>query len=177
MKRIDISKWGKFKIGELFEKINTNNVIKNWEWDLPATTAVWTNNQIGKYIDREWATILKEVFSATANGFWKVFFQPNEFTVLQDSFAFTFKNPVKNIKLLQMYFVAILNKIFSKYDWENKSSWNKIKEELIYLPVASSWEPDFDYMENYIKELETREREHPSYFKLSETIRKEKDWY
>lgn len=121
---------------------------------MPATTAVWSNNQIGKYIDREWATILKEVFSATANGFWRVFFQPNEFTVLQDSYAFTFKKPVKNIKLLQMYFVAILNKIFSKYNWENKSWWNKIKEEIIYLPTLSNWELAYDYMENYIKEIE-----------------------
>ena len=107
-----------------------------------------------KYIDREWATILKEVFSATANGFWRVFFQPNEFTVLQDSYAFTFKKPVKNIKLLQMYFVAILNKIFSKYNWENKSWWNKIKEETIHLPTLANWELAYEYMENYIKEIE-----------------------
>lgn len=143
-----------YLIWDIFEKINTNNVIKNWVWDLPATTAVWSNNQIGKYIDREWATILKEVFSATANGFWRVFFQPNEFTVLQDSYAFTFKKPVKNIKLLQMYFVAILNKIFSKYNWENKSWWNKIKEEIIHLPTLSNWELAYEYMESYIKEIE-----------------------
>ena len=97
---------------------------------------------------------MKEVFSATANGFWRVFFQPNEFTVLQDSYAFTFKKSVKNIKLLQMYFIAILNKIFSKYNWENKSWWNKIKEETIYLPTLSNWELAYDYMENYIKEIE-----------------------
>ena len=129
-------------------------MIKNWIWDLPATTAVWSNNQIGKYIDRKWATILKDVFSATANWFWKVFFQPNEFTVLQDNYAFTFKKPVKNIKRLQMYFVSILNKIYSKYSWENKSWWNKIKEEVITLPILVDWEIAYDYMENYIKEIE-----------------------
>ena len=89
-----------FTVWEIFEKIETNNVLKNWLWDLPAKTAVWSNNQIGKCIDRKWATILKDVFSATANWFWKVFFQPNEFTVLQDSYAFTLKQPVKNIKRL-----------------------------------------------------------------------------
>lgn len=129
-------------------------MIKNWIWDLPATTAVWSNNQIGKYIDRKWATILKDVFSATANWFWKVFFQPNEFTVLQDSYAFTFKKPVKNIKRLQMYFISVLNKIYSKYSWENKSWWNKIKEEVITLPILSNWELAYEYMENYIKEIE-----------------------
>ena len=128
--------------------------MKNWSWDLPATTAVWSNNQIGKYIDRKWATILKDVFSATANWFWKVFFQPNEFTVLQDSYAFSFKQPVKNIKRLQMYFVSVLNKIYSKYSWENKSWWNKIKEEIITLPTYANWELAYDYMEDYVKEIE-----------------------
>ena len=143
-----------FTVWDIFEKIETNNVLKNWLWDLPATTAVWSNNQIGKYIDRKWATILKDVFSATANWFWKVFFQPNEFTVLQDSYAFTLKKSVKNIKRLQMYFVSILNKIYSKYSWENKSWWNKIKEEIISLPTLSNWELAYEYMENYIKEIE-----------------------
>ena len=53
-----------------------------------------------------------------------------------------------------MYFVAILNKIFSKYNWENKSWWNKIKEEIIHLPTLSNWELAYDYMESYIKEIE-----------------------
>ena len=141
-------------VWDISEKIETNNVLKNWLWDLPATTAVWSNNQIGKYIDRKWATILKDVFSATANWFWKVFFQPNEFTVLQDSYAFNFKQPVKNIRRLQMYFVSVLNKIYSKYSWENKSWWNKIKEETISLPTLSNWELAYEYMENYIKEIE-----------------------
>ena len=35
---------------------------------------------------------------------------------------------------------------------------NSLRNTDIYLPITQSWEPDFEYMENYIKKLETREK-------------------
>ena len=138
----------------MFEKIETNNVIKNNIGDLPATTAVLSNNQIGKYISRENATILKNVFSATANGFGRVFYQPYEFTILQDSYAFKFKNNDIDISKIHSFIVGILNKIYQKYNWGNKSGWAKIKQEKISLPVKKDREIDFAFMENFISQLE-----------------------
>lgn len=138
----------------MFEKIETKNVIRNNIGDLPATTAVLSNNQIGKYISRENATILKNVFSATANGFGKVFYQPYEFTILQDSYAFKFKNNDIDISKIHSFIVGILNKIYQKYNWGNKSGWAKIKQEKISLPVKKDREIDFAFMENFISQLE-----------------------
>lgn len=138
----------------MFEKIETNNVIKNNIGDLPATTAVLSNNQIGKYISRENATILKNVFSATANGFGRVFYQPYEFTILQDSYAFKFKNNDIDISKIHSFIVGILNKIYQKYNWGNKSGWAKIKQEKISLPVKKDREIDFAFMEDFISQLE-----------------------
>ncbi|MBY7704359.1 restriction endonuclease subunit S [Vibrio harveyi] len=101
---------------DLFIKLNTNNVSKNKSGNLPATTAVVSNNQIGKYIDSTNATILSNVFSATANGFGKAFYQPREFTVLQDSYAFTFKDKNVEIKKCYAFILGCLNRIYSKYD-------------------------------------------------------------
>lgn len=139
----------------MFEKINTRNVIKNNKGDLPATTAILSNNQIGKYISRENATILKNVFSATANGFGKVFYQPKEFTVLQDSYAFKFIDKSIKIEKIHSFIVASLNKIYSKYNWGYKSGWNKVKEEQIKLPTKDH-KIDFDFMESFVAELEAR---------------------
>ncbi len=138
----------------MFEKIDTNNVSKNKTGDLPATTAIITNNQIGKFISKDNATILKNVFSATANGFGKAFYQPNEFTILQDSYAFQFKDDV-NIKNIHYFITTALNKVYSKYHWANKSGWNKIKHELIMLPTKSN-EIDFEFMESFVAELEAQ---------------------
>lgn len=138
----------------MFEKIDTNNVSKNKTGDLPATTAIITNNQIGKFISKDNATILKNVFSATANGFGKAFYQPNEFTILQDSYAFQFKDDV-NIKNIHYFITTALNKVYSKYHWANKSGWNKIKHEFIMLPTKSN-EIDFEFMESFVAELEAQ---------------------
>lgn len=121
--------------------------------DLPATTAVLSNNQIGRYISRENATILKNVFSATANGFGKAFYQPYEFTVLQDSYAFKFKNKNIRIEKVHSFIVSTLNRVYFKYNWGNKSGWEKVKLETIQLPTKNG-EIDFGFMENFIAELE-----------------------
>lgn len=151
--KLENVEWGEFRIGDLFEKIKTNNVINNNLGDLPATTAVLSNNQIGKYISRENATILKNVFSATANGFGKAFYQPKEFTVLQDSYAFRFKDEKVKTEKIHPFIIGALNKIYLKYDWGNKSGWTKVREEKILLPTKNG-EIDFDFMENFIAELE-----------------------
>jgi Type I restriction modification DNA specificity domain len=145
--------WQAFKIGELFEKISTNNVIKNTAGDLPATTATLSNNQIGRYISRQNATILKNVFSATANGFGKVFYQSKEFTVLQDSYAFKFINSNIKIEKIQSFIVTTLNKVFLKYDWGNKSGWERIKTETIQLPTTNG-KIAFEFMEAFIATLQ-----------------------
>ena len=137
----------------MFEKINTKNIINNDKGDLPATTAILSNNQIGKYISKNGATILKNVFSATANGFGKAFYQPYDFTVFQDSYAFKFKDDNIDIQKIHYFITTSLNKIYSKYNWGNKSGWNKIKEEKIKLPTKDG-KIDFNFMKSLISELE-----------------------
>ena len=138
----------------MFEKIKTKNVVNNGLGDLPATTAILSNNQIGRYISRENASILKNVFSATANGFGKSFYQPKEFTILQDSYAFKFKDENINIEKIHSFIIGTLNKIFLKYNWGYKSGWEKIKSEKIQLPTKNG-KIDFVFMESFIAELET----------------------
>lgn len=138
----------------MFERIQTKRVI-DFEGKLPATTAVITNNQLGKCVSRENVTILKEVFSATANGFGRAFYQPNEFTVFQDSYAFEFVDKSINISKIHYFITTSLNKIYSQYDWGNKSGWNKIKERYIKLPTKKG-EIDFEFMESFVAELEAR---------------------
>ncbi|WP_406823295.1 restriction endonuclease subunit S [Mesomycoplasma hyopneumoniae] len=145
--------WGEFKIDSLFKKIKTKNVVKNKIGDLPATTAVLTNNQIGRYIDKEGATILENVFSATANGTGKAFFQSKPFTILQDSYAFKFKDESITKKSVYLFFLASLNKVFQKYSWDNKSIWERIRQEKIYLPIKNK-QIDFDFIEKFVVLIE-----------------------
>ena len=158
-----------YKIGELFEKIDTKTLkykVKDLEgkydefYNLPALTAGVINQGLSCYVPRSEATVLKNVISVSANGAntGVMFYQPEEFTVLQDSYAIRFKN-----KLLTdnqyLYFLAALQKtIYGNFDWTNKAGWNRIKGYYISLPTKNS-QPDFDFMEEYIHVLE-KERVH-----------------
>ena len=158
----------KFKIGDLFEKVKCNTLpykagdlkqIQKSEETIPVLTAGIENQGLAYYAPRKNATILKNVISVSANGAntGAMFYQPYEFTVLQDSYAirYKFKELTENQYL---FFVCLLQKVVRKnYDWSNKAGWEKIKKLDIAVPVKTNNNIDYDYMENYIEQL-TNER-------------------
>ncbi|HHE9995360.1 restriction endonuclease subunit S [Haemophilus influenzae] len=151
-------------IQQYFEKIKINalpysaNDLKgkyDEEYCLPALTAGVDNQGLAFFVPRKGATILKNVISVSANGAntGVMYYQPKEFTVLQDSYAIRFKNktPSKNAYL---YLVSALQKsIRFRYDWSNKAGWERIKNEPFTLPLLNN-KPAFSYMEDFITELQ-----------------------
>ena len=108
--------------------------------------------QFAIYLVKKFHKILKNCISVTANGDATCFYQPNEFTILQDSYAIKAKNECS--ENVYLYFVAVLQKVLKvKYSWINKSGWNKLKNDTIWLPINPDGEIDFDYMEKYISAI------------------------
>ncbi|WP_375153519.1 restriction endonuclease subunit S [Helicobacter pylori] len=114
---------------------------------------------------KENATILKNVISISANGAntGATFYQPHEFCVLQDAYAIEFIGDKKLNDKEYLFFVCAISKVIynnSKYEWTNKAGWNKVKNELISLPLKPTANAqtidgiDFDFMEKFIAELE-----------------------
>ena len=159
-----------FIIGKVFEKVETkalNYKVKELpvqptgEYTLPALTAGIENQGLSCFVPRVGATILKNVISVSANGAntGAMFFQPNEFTVLQDSYAIKLINGELTDKNA-LFFIAALEKVIRKYyDWSNKAGWNKIKELSISLPVNKKDEIDFEFIESCVHKME-QERIH-----------------
>lgn len=165
-------------IQQYFEKIKINslpysaNDLKgkyDEEYCLPALTAGVDNQGLAFFVPRKGATILKNVISVSANGAntGVMYYQPKEFTVLQDSYAIRFKNetPSKNAYL---YLVSALQKsIRFRYDWSNKAGWERIKNEPFTLPFLNN-KPAFSYMEDFITELQAeRLQELQGYLKVT----------
>ena len=124
------------------------------DYNLPAITCTTQNNGISCYVPREKATIFKNCISVAANGDAPAFYQPHDFTILQDAYVLKFKGEELS-DLHYLYFVSLLQKILTKFDWNNKSGWEKVKQEKIELPISKDGTIAFEFMENYIKELET----------------------
>lgn len=172
--QLNAIKWGEFKLGDLFEKI----IIKPLPYqtaqlpkektpthELPALTAGILNQGLNNFVPKENATILKNVISISANGAntGATFYQPHEFCVLQDAYAIEFIGDKKLNDKEYLFFVCAISKVIynnSKYEWTNKAGWNKVKNELISLPLKPTANTqtlddiDFDFMEKFIAELE-----------------------
>ena len=118
-------------------------------------TAGLENQGLAYYVPKENATILKNVISVSANGAntGAMFYQPNEFTVLQDSYAIEYKDRNLNSKEYLFILSALQKTIRFRFDWSNKAGWEKIKNEQITLPCLND-NIYFYYMEKYIEELE-----------------------
>lgn len=48
--------------------------------------------------------------------------------------------------------------IKEKYSYDNKAIWDKVKKDYILLPQDSEGEPDWYYMDSYMRSLETRSK-------------------
>ena len=150
--KIDISNWGNFRVGDLFEiKLSKNDIRfeRCNTGSTPLISAGNENNGIVGYIDKEDF----EVFPAnsiTVNVFGKAFVQTKDFCASVNILIIRNEHLTKNIG---MFIAAILSKSHSKYNYNDQISKNKLFNETISLPVTPEGTPDFDYMENYIKNL------------------------
>lgn len=170
--------WKEFKIDEIFEKIKTQvlkykvkdlPIQKDSCYNLPALTAGILNQGLSCYVPRSNATILRNVISVSANGANSgvMFYQPDDFTILQDSYAIKPKSFTPT-KRQYLYILGALQKtIRGNYNWINKAGWERIKSKTITLPFING-NIAFDYMEHYISELEEeRINELAAYLKVT----------
>ena len=159
-----IIKTDNFKLDDVFEKIDTlkikgqaNDFPREYsdEYCIPLLTASTTNQGFSRYAKREdCPTIIRNAISVSANGTAIAFYQPFEFSVLQDSYALKL-NGTDLTENIGLYLVAVLNKLLTQenFNWTKKSGWNKIKNLTISLPVDNNGDIDWNFMSSYIKTI------------------------
>jgi hypothetical protein len=58
-------------------------------------------------------------------------------------------------KYVGLFFTTVADKVRGKYNFGYKRNETRLKKEKILLPTNSQGEPDYAYMENYMKALES----------------------
>lgn len=154
-----------FSFDCILEKVKTKNLcykVKSLpkkpvgKYVLPALTAGINNQGLSCYVPYNGATVLKNCISVSANGAnsGAMFYQPNNFTVLQDSYAL---RPIhKNVTgFAQLYLISVMQHVIKgNYSWTNKAGWERIKSNKMILPVDKNGNPDYYYMDVYIRNQE-----------------------
>lgn len=158
VKTIDALKdktWKPFKIGELFEVgkgiyLSKKDIVSG---DNPYVTASAVNNGVSDFIGnavlfpKNTITIEKVRLSS--------FYQSAAFYCSHDVTCITHK--MLN-KFNGLFVASMINRQGGKYSYGRQAQLNVVKRETVFLPVDKSNEPDWAFMEHYIKNLEDEKR-------------------
>ena len=162
---IDVSEWGEFKVGDLFEKLDLKcrkqfnkstdvSLEQTNEFDLPLVNAKHSNNGImyyGRSEDWDSAEMTIDIVADGAASTGDVYAQPQKTGVLYNAYLVKPLWDCSSEYVLQ-YMACVIEKcVKSHFGYENKCTWDKVKKEIVKLPVTLSGKPDWQYMEEYMK--------------------------
>ncbi len=165
--------WQHFKLGDLFEKLDLKfkkktfnkqkdiSKVQTSEFDLPLVNAKNGDNGImyyGRSSDFESAEMTIDIVNDRAVSTANVYPQLLKTGVLYNAYLIKPKfTPTR--ETLLFFTPCIYKAIKLKFSYENKASWNKVKNELISLPLKPTAKTqtlediDFNFMRTFINAL------------------------
>ena len=162
--------WREFEIDNLFDKPKLKSIYpknfdkdsdiskeRTFEFDLPLVNAKSGNNGImyfGRSSDFESLELSIGVIGDGAVSTGDVNPQPQRTGALYN--AYLIKPRWRGVTRNHIfYFSSVMKKaIKSKFGYENKASWDKVKLESIKLPVNTDGQIAFDYIDEFVNTLE-----------------------
>lgn len=155
MNKINIDNWKEFKISEIFLDLRRGAlpIFRNLnKGEMPVIAASMFNQGITGYYDVP--SLEKNRITVSLNGVGSGYFAYHDYEFAANSDCGILIEKYQLNKYSAMFLCAILNKIGTNYGYEEKVTKPKLFEEVILLPATQTGEPDFQYMEDYIKDIE-----------------------
>lgn len=175
-KPIPPKEWKEFFVSELFnhELSKGDNQAKLLSGgNVPLISAGNAQNGVCKYIkEGDGKSQLFNSNTITIDMFGKAFFQPAKFYAVSHGRVNILYPKININKNIGLFLCCILErKIFGKYTFSNMCNKRRLQNESIRLPITSFGEPDYVYMENYMKYLEQKKlSEYLKYIEKSERV-------
>ena len=155
MSKIDTSKWMDFPISTLFDVVKGTRLTKadmrDGETNFIGASAV--NNGITAHISNDEHIHPANTITITYNGsVGEAFYQDRPFwasddvNVLYPKFAMN--------RYIAFFIIPVLKKAGQKYAFIDKWKKEDMEKDCISLPVDENHQPDFSYMESYMKNRE-----------------------
>lgn len=158
MKKIDTKQWKEFVIKDLFtvKRPAARSQANYDDGDVPFVASGNFNNGVLKYLQPKKDEILDAGNCITVSPIdGSSFYQENDFLGRggAGSSVIILYNP--NLNLYSGYFIAtVIRTVCRKYAYSDMANKDTIGAEKIKLPVDETGNPDFSYMELYMKNLE-----------------------
>ena len=140
---LKVKEWNQIKISEYFDIVKPKKIFKisqteNGEYPLISSTSL--NNGITKYIN-EYSVELNECLTIARNGsVGYCFYQTGKFGITTDIIIIKLKeNLNSDLKLdLKLFSVLTTYYLTKKYNYSNKISIDKLKNEIINYPILEN---------------------------------------
>ncbi|TXJ36302.1 restriction endonuclease subunit S [Brachyspira aalborgi] len=152
-------KWKKFKLIDLFELHLAKGDLqpkKLENGDIPLVSAGMTNNGIVMNIKE--GDGKSEKFNSnviTIDMFGKAFYQNKDFFAVSHGRVNILKPKFKLNYYIGSFFVSVFDKkLIGDFSFSKMCSQGRLQNETILLPVNKKGTPDFELMENFIKQIE-----------------------
>ncbi len=147
--------WKSFFITDLFPDISRGKrLIKSNQIDgkTPYISSTAYNNGIDNYIGNEKKVRKFENCLTVANSgsVGSCFFHPYKF--IASDHVTSLKNKKYN-KFVYLFIATMITRLSSKYNFNREINDKRISREQIILPIDAEGNPDFFFMENYIKKI------------------------
>lgn len=158
MKQIDTKQWKEFIIKDLFtvKRPSARSKANYNDGDIPFVASGNFNNGVLKYLEPKKDEILDAGNCITVSPIdGSSFYQEDDFLGRggAGSSIILLYNP--NLNLYNGYFIAtVIRTVCRKYAYSDMANKDTIGAEKIKLPVDETGNPDFSYMESYMKNLE-----------------------
>lgn len=151
---LDISSWKEFEIGELFQVTGTRTtkidfLMENGNGCYPYVTTQATNNGVRGFYD--YSTELGNVITIDSAVLGFTSYQANDFSASDHVEKLIPRFAIN--KYIGLFLSTIINQERYRYSYGRKFNQVKIRNTKIKLPVTIEDTPDWDYMENFIKQL------------------------
>ena len=151
--------WGSFSISDIFDILPGKRLVAadSTPGNRPFIGALDNNNGVARFVNDTNASLDKNVLGVNYNGNGMVigFYHPYECIFSDDVKRFHLKHHEDNAFVLLFMKVAILQQK-SKFGYLYKFNAERMANTKIMLPVTDDGTPDYEYMEQYAKNLMLR---------------------
>ena len=161
MNKLDINNWKFFNLKDLFEIEKSKNIILEIAEefkgkDIPYITRTEYDNGTNFFVEKKYFNIEKGNCITIGGEGANVYYQPFDFISGNNINKLYSKHLNENNAL---FIVTLLSMEKYRYSYNRPFNKNCILKSKIKLPVDQNEQPDWKYMEEYIKVLRERERD------------------
>lgn len=158
-KKVDTREWGEFRVGELFDAFLSKDDIQPKaivEGNTPLVSSGKENNGIIAFIDNKNAR-LWEANTLTVDMFGKVFYQGQPYYAVSHGRVNILMPRMSMAKHCMQFIGCAIERVTTdKYAFSEMCTGTKLLKDIIMLPKDKTGQPDWAYMEEYMRKVEER---------------------